>query len=205
MIVLIATNNKAKISKYSTILKSIGIDYITLKDMNINVKIEEIGNTVEENSIIKAKEYYKLSNMPVIADDSGLNIDKLPKEKQPGIFVRRYKGQEVSDEELIEIYSKELEIVGGESEGTFNIAISVANSSGEIFTKLTKHKRLFVSKPSKERVEGYPMNSLIYDKDKNLYLAEEHNKNIEKVYNNNSFDEEYEFLKKVLGGKNNGK
>lgn len=205
MKVLIGTKNKAKINKYSTMLNHLGIEYITLKDMDINLNIEETGNTVEENSIIKAKEYYKIVNMPVITDDSGLIIDKLPKEKQPGIFVRRYKGKEISDEELIKIYSKELENIGGNSEGTFNIAITVIDSNGKIFTKLTKHKRFFVSKPSKERVEGYPMNSLIYDKDKNLYLSEEHNNDIKKVYKNNSFEEEYKFLEKILGGKNNGK
>lgn len=204
MKVLIATKNKAKISKYGTMLEQIGIEYITLGDLKISNIIEETGNTVEENSIIKAKEYYRLSNMPVIADDSGLFIDKLPIEKQPGIFVRRYNGKELSDEEIINMYSKEIEEVGGESEGTFNIAITAINEIGQAYTKITKHKRLFISKPSETRVEGYPMNSLIFNKEKNMYLADEHN-NVKKVYNQNSFNEEYEFLKKVFKGENNGK
>ncbi|MNT29309.1 Non-canonical purine NTP pyrophosphatase [compost metagenome] len=205
MKVLIATKNKAKISKYSAMLEKIGIGYTTLEELEISNNIEETGNTVEENSEIKAKEYYRLSNMPVIADDSGLIIDKLPIDKQPGIFVRRYMGKELSDEEIINIYSKEIEEVGGESEGTFNIAITAINEFGQVFTKLTKHNRLFVSKPSKSRVEGYPMNSLIFNKNKNMYLADEYNNNIKKVYNNNSFGEEYEFLKKIFKGENNGK
>ena len=130
MKILIATKNKGKIEKYSTILKKVGVDFYTLNDVNLNLDINENGQTTTENAIIKAKEYYSKVNTPVLADDSGLIIDKLPPEKQPGIFVKRHNGKELSDDEVLNLYSKEIEDVGGESTGSF--VISIASSPTNI-------------------------------------------------------------------------
>ena len=128
-------------------------------------------------------------------------IDKLPSEKQPGVFVRRYNGKRLSDEEMIELYSKELKEVGGESTGAFVISIAIVDEEGNIHTKETKHKRLFVSKPDINRVPGYPLSSLIYDKETNMYMTEKKKKGI-KIYTESSFGEECEFIKSILGGNN---
>jgi len=200
MEILIATKNEAKIKKYSTMLDVLGVKYKTLKEFEDNIEVEETGNTPKENSIIKAKVYYGAFNMPVLADDSGLILDKLPKEKQPGVFVRRHYGKELSDEEIIKLYSNEIENVGGETTGAFIIAITIIDEQGNIYTTETKHNRLFVSKPCKERNFGYPMNSLIYDKEADMYLAQVYEgKNI---YKGNSFENDLEFIKLVLGGNN---
>lgn len=201
MEVLIATKNKGKIKKYSTMLDALDIKYKTLNDFNENIEVEENGLTPKENSIIKAKAYYKKFNIPVLVDDCGLVIDKLPSEKQPGVFVRRYNGKRLSDEEMIELYSKELKEVGGESTGGFIIAISIIDNKGQIYTTESKHERLFVSEPCKERTVGYPMNSLIFIKETGKYLAQEYEG--EKIYKGNSFGKkDFEFIKSVLGGNN---
>lgn len=200
MKVLIGTNNAGKIKKYSEMLKELNIEYCTLKDMNIKIDIEENGNTVEENSVIKAKAYYNLAKIPVITDDSGLELDNLPKEMQPGVYVRRHNGKELTDEEIIELYSKEIESIGGETTGAFNIAITIIDENGKEYTKVTKHDRLFVSKPCKERTKGYPMNSLIYDKEKGQYLAQNYGK--ETILNENRFaQEEMKFIGEALNYK----
>ena len=62
------------------------------------------------------------------------------------------------------------------------------------------HKRLFVSKPCKERTPGYPMNSLIYDENTGRYLAQYYEG--KEMYKGNSFEKDLEFVKSVLGGKN---
>lgn len=196
MEVLIATKNEAKIKKYSIMLNALGIKYKTLKDFDINIEVEETGNTPKENSIIKAKAYYKAFNMPVLVDDSGLILDKLPSEKQPGVFVRRHNGKELSDEEIIKLYSEEIEEVGGKTTGAFAIAITIIDEKKNVYTNETKHNRLFVSTPCKERNPGYPMNSLIYDEETNTYLAQVYEgKNI---YKGSSFENDLEFIKEVL-------
>ena len=198
--VLIATKNKGKIEKYSTILDRVGLDYYTLNDLNLYIDIDENGQTTAENAIIKANAYYKATNMPVLADDSGLIIDKLPTEKQPGIYVKRHNGKELTDEEILSLYSKEIEEVGGESTGAFIITIAIIDKNGNIYTKETKHKRLFIAKPDINRIPGYPLSSLVYDKETSMYMTEK-KKNGIKIYKENSFQEEYEFIKNVLGGK----
>ena len=199
MEILIATKNEAKIKKYSTMLDVLGIEYKTLKDFESDIKVEENGNTPKENSVIKAKAYYETFNMPILADDSGLILDKLPQEKQPGVFVRRYNGKELSDDEMIEIYSKEIETVGGETTGGFVIAITIIDENGNVPINEMKHDRLFVAKPCEERTPGYPMNSLIYNKETGKYLAQIYEgKNI---YKGSSFEKDLEFIKSVLGGK----
>ena len=201
MKVLIATNNKGKIEKYSEILRSLGIDYCTLADIGLDIEINENGNNTTENAIIKAKSYYEKVKIPVLADDSGLIIDKLPKERQPGVFVRRYNGRELSDEQILELYSKEIENVGGESTGAFGISIAFIDENGNIHTKETKHRRLFVSKPDVNRIPGYPLSSLIYDKERKMYMTEK-KKNGIKIYTETTFGEEGKFIESVLGGKN---
>ena len=197
MEILIATKNEAKIKKYSTMLNVLGVKYKTLKDFNYNIDVEETGNTPKENSIIKANAYFKEFNMPVIVDDSALILDKLSPEKQPGVFVRRTNdGRRMSDEEMIQIYSKEIEEVGGETTGGFIIATSIVDKNGNIHTNELKHNRFFVSKLCQERNPGYPMNSLIYDKETKTYLAQVYEgKNI---YQGNSFEKDLEFIKRVL-------
>ena len=201
MKVLIATKNNGKIEKYSEILKNLKIDYYTLKDIKLDIEIDENGKNTTENAIIKAKAYYEKLQIPVLTDDSGLIIDRLPKDRQPGVFVRRHNGKELSDEEIIELYSKEIEKVGGESTGAFVISIAIVDKEGNIHTKETKHKRLFVSKPDTNRIPGYPLSSLIYDKETKMYMTEK-KKNGVKIYTEGTFDEEGKFIKSVLGGNN---
>lgn len=200
MKVLIATKNEGKIKKYSTMLSVIGIEYKTLKDFEDDIEVEENGNTPKENSIIKAKAYYQAYNMPVLVDDCGLILDKLPPEKQPGVFVRRHNGKVLTDEEMIQMYSKEIEDIGGETTGGFVIAITIIDKEGNVYTNEKKHDRLFVSKPCKEKTPGYPMNSLIYNKQTGKYLAQAYEG--QNIYKGNSFENDLEFIKSVLGGKN---
>ena len=196
MEILIATKNESKIKKYSTLFNALGIKYKTLKDFNINVEVEETGNTPKENSILKAKAYYEAFNMPVLADDSGLILDKLPKEKQPGVFVRRHNGKELIDEEIIELYSGEINAVGGETQGAFIIAITIIDEDGKVYTDEKRHERLFISNPCKERNPGYPLNSLVYDKETGKYLAQVYEGS--NIYKGISFEKDLEFIKKVL-------
>ena len=199
MKILIGTNNKAKVKKYGTILEKLEIEYCTPKDLNLDIDVEETGNTCEENSIIKAKAYYEIAKMPVLTDDSGLLIDKFSAENQPGVLVRRYNGKKLTDEELIEVYSKKIEEVGGDTTGAFVIAITIIDENGKIHTNVLRHERYFVSKPCEARIEGYPMNSLIYNRESKKYLAEEYEG--EKIYKGSSFENDYTFIQSVLKNK----
>ena len=199
MKLLLATKNKGKIAKFGAMLTQLGIDWCSLYDINANnsITVEETGSTVEENSIIKAKAYYEAYSMPVLCDDSGLIIEKFPPEKQPGIYVHRHNGNELTDLEIIDIYSKELELVGGESDGYFIVSLTIIDENGKLHNKTFKSHRYFISKPSDIVVENFPLRSLIYYKDYNKYMSQMRVEEAELAEGQVTIDEK-EFIRSIL-------
>lgn len=100
MVFAVATNNQKKLKEIQRILDSFGITAKTLKELGISVEIEENGTTFEENAVIKAKTIAKLSNLPTISDDSGLEVDAL--NGAPGVYTARYAGENATDDENID-------------------------------------------------------------------------------------------------------
>ena len=87
---LIGSNNQGKIREIKDLLpKRIKI-FSTNNFKNLKSPIEN-GKSFQENSFIKAKYYSDRTNMPCIADDSGLEIDLL--NKSPGIYSARWAGR----------------------------------------------------------------------------------------------------------------
>lgn len=93
---VLASNNKHKLVEIKTMLEGKFEDILTLKDLNIDVEIEENGSTFEENSYIKASTIAKMTGMPAIADDSGLCVSVLNGE--PNIYSARYAGEPCDDD-----------------------------------------------------------------------------------------------------------
>ena len=104
--VLIATTNPAKIVEYGEIFKQLKlpVNLVSLKDLNIKNKVEEDGKTFEENAIKKADFYSKLSNLPTLSDDGGLEIDYLNGE--PGIRSRRWPKKNLRHSGLMSRYRR---------------------------------------------------------------------------------------------------
>ncbi len=88
MKVILASNNKNKLREIREILEPIGIDVISQSEAGVDIEAEENGKTFEENAFIKAKAVYDIKKLPVIADDSGLEIEAL--NGAPGIYSARY-------------------------------------------------------------------------------------------------------------------
>ena len=86
---LIGTNNKGKLREIRALLPKY-IKVYSTSDFNLKSPIEN-GKTFEDNSIIKSKYFSKKTNLPCLADDSGLEIDILG--KAPGIFSARWGGK----------------------------------------------------------------------------------------------------------------
>ena len=86
---IFATNNQNKLKELKEIFNDDSIK--CLKDLNINIDINETGNNFYENALIKAKEIYKLTKIPTIADDSGLIFNEL--KDWPGIYTHRIEDE----------------------------------------------------------------------------------------------------------------
>lgn len=105
--ILIATKNKGKVNDFKLLFQPRGIQVVSLLDFESIDDIEETGTTFEENAILKAEAISELFNIPVISDDSGLEVDALNKE--PGVFSARYAGIDKDDEENIDKVLSKLE------------------------------------------------------------------------------------------------
>ena len=103
MKIILATNNEHKLSEIRSIFDK-DIEVLSMKDVGIDTDIEENGETIFENSRIKAvyvTTELKKKNFPfpytVISDDTGLMVEALNGE--PGVYSARYAGGEGHDSE----------------------------------------------------------------------------------------------------------
>lgn len=133
--VLIATNNLGKKKDFQALFNPLGIEVLTLNDLDTPIDVEETGTTFEENAILKAETVAKLLGKTVIADDSGLEIDAL--DGAPGVYSSRYAGNNSTDDENID---KALKALQGVEEANrtarFRCVLAVAGPDREtiIFT-----------------------------------------------------------------------
>jgi len=94
-----ATQNNHKINEFNLILQLLDIhDFQILPIVNNNLNIIEDGKTYQENTEIKLKEFMKLGLFPLLADDSGFEIDFL--DNQPGIHSARFLGETSYSEKI---------------------------------------------------------------------------------------------------------
>ena len=93
--IVLASNNPGKVREINSMLSDLDIQIVSQKEFNVP-EIEETGLTFVENAILKARNAAKHTNLPTIADDSGIEI--LALNGKPGIYSARYAGPGASDE-----------------------------------------------------------------------------------------------------------
>lgn len=87
---IIATKNTGKVKEITRLLYGYDYEVLSLKDIDVDVEIEETGDNFEDNSFIKARTIQKMVGGMVVADDSGLEVDFL--NGAPGIYSARFLG-----------------------------------------------------------------------------------------------------------------
>ena len=106
--IVLASNNAGKVREINQLLENSGIEVLPQAQFGIEDAIED-GLTFVENAIIKARHAAKLSGLPAIADDSGIEVDAL--NGAPGIYSARFAGEGSSDEENLRKLLNELKNV----------------------------------------------------------------------------------------------
>ena len=133
MKIVIASDNKKKLKEMNEILSGLGYSCISKSDAGIYDEVEETGTTFTENSILKAKEIAKKAKTFAVADDSGLMVDALNGE--PGVYSKRYAGENATDEERISfLLNKIKNVPDGKRTAKFISAVSFYNEEGKGFT-----------------------------------------------------------------------
>ena len=111
---ILASNNKKKLGEMQRILSPLGINVVTAKMLGIELAdVVEDADTFEGNAKIKAHAACKATNMPAIADDSGICVDYLG--GAPGVYSARFSGG--GDEDNNDLLLEKLEGVPMEQRG----------------------------------------------------------------------------------------
>lgn len=84
---VVATNNRNKLREIKGLIGN-EIKLYSLSDLGIDIDINEDADTFLGNAMIKARAVAQLTNMPSLADDSGLEVLSL--NNRPGVFSARY-------------------------------------------------------------------------------------------------------------------
>lgn len=179
MDLLFATGNENKYNLMKRRLSSLDdINVLMPKQIGVKINVVEDGKTAEENAIKKAQEYYNKTGMAVIAEDSGLYVDKFNENMQPGLFVRRVNGREdLTDQEILNYYINCLNMVDGESLAHYQTGVALMDTDGNIYSMtIDEEPFLFTSKKNqKDTVSGGTLDSISYDIKNKKYFNELNN------------------------------
>lgn len=179
MRVLLGTTNPSKVKRFSDLLKGYGIEFITLRDIEVIEEPEEMGNTPEENAIMKAEFYGQYFDV-VICNDSGLYFEELDFEdwRQPGLNIRTPMNMDrLSDEEMIDYYSKLITGLGAKVTAYYLDGIAVYNQGviSSFMDNMAAQKNgsfYMIDKASSKRFEGWPLDSLSINKENGKYFVD---------------------------------
>jgi len=128
---LLATNNQAKVREYKSLLQNLPFELVTVADQGISIIINEEGESLEENARLKATVLAAESQLPALADDSGLEVDALGGE--PGRLSARYAGESASDRDRVNYLLSRLAGVPWEKRSArFRCVIAVATPEGRM-------------------------------------------------------------------------
>jgi XTP/dITP diphosphohydrolase len=92
--VVIASGNAGKLREFAQLLAGTGFEPVRQSDLGVEPP-PETGTTFLENALIKARNAARITGLPAIADDSGIEVDAL--NGAPGVYSARYAGEGASD------------------------------------------------------------------------------------------------------------
>ena len=95
MRVVLASGNSGKLRELGSLLAPFGFDLVSQSTLGLQTPAET-GTTFAENALLKARHAAAMTNLPALADDSGIEVDALG--GRPGIYSARYAGEGASDQ-----------------------------------------------------------------------------------------------------------
>jgi XTP/dITP diphosphohydrolase len=120
----LATRNPGKLREFRTLLEPHGYCVIGLEEAGLTKEHEETGSTFAENARLKALAFSSETDLPVLGDDSGLEVFALG--GRPGVHSARYAGPHATDPERIRKLLSELEPSDGGRDARFVCALALA-------------------------------------------------------------------------------
>ena len=131
--IVVASTNAHKVKEIAAILKPYGWEVKSLLDFPNLPEVKETGATFEENAILKAITIAKVLNQPVLADDSGIEVDAL--NGMPGVLSARWAGSQKNDEANLNLLLSQLADVPAERRTARYVCVAAyATPAGETKT-----------------------------------------------------------------------
>lgn len=130
MKIIFATGNENKVKEIRALLPE-GIEIVSLKEMGYLEDIEETGKTLQENSLLKAQTIYDKYQLPVLAEDTGLEVDAL--DKAPGVYSARYAGEDCNAENNMSLLLKNLNSAEKRTAQFRTVATFIDNNTSYIY------------------------------------------------------------------------
>lgn len=194
--ILFATANPSKAKRFSKGLEKYDIEVLSLKDMNLDIDVEENGKDAIENALIKARACFNETNMPSMGMDDTLYLENVPEDKQPGLFVRRVNGKTLNDEEMINHYANLVKEYGVDGKlgckWIYGLAVIDENGNENTYT-WSKDNFYMVDVVSDIINPGYPLNSISKYKVLDKYFTEVTQEELDSIKINE--DDVVEFIK----------
>ncbi|WP_288605698.1 non-canonical purine NTP pyrophosphatase [uncultured Treponema sp.] len=201
---LYGTGNPAKLNAMKKRLSRVGITLVGLKDLGGEIpEVAEDGKTPLENARKKAVAYFEAFRIPVFSCDSGLYIDGVPENEQPGVHVRRVNGKVLSDEQMIVHYSSLAKKYGNPT-ARYRNAICFVEDEKHIYEAMEPFMGssafVLTSKPYPVMKKGFPLDSLSVDIKTGKYYYEFIGNELDRLAVEDGFAE---FFRKILFEKKN--
>lgn len=201
---LYGTGNPAKLNAMKKRLSGVGITLVGLKDLGCEIpEVVEDGKTPLENARKKAVAYFEAFRIPVFSCDSGLYIDGVPENEQPGVHVRRVNGKVLSDEQMIVHYSSLAKKYGNPTARYRNAICFVADEKHiyeAMEPSMGSSAFILTSKPYPVMKKGFPLDSLSVDIKNGKYYYELTGNELDRLAVEDGFAE---FFRKILFEKKN--
>ena len=172
------TGNVSKLRNMRALLEGLPVELISPLETGMTLPaIAEDGVTPWENAKKKALGYYRATGMPSLGLDSGLYLEGLPQDQQPGTHVRRVEDRTLSDGEFIQYYSALARQHGGRIRARFlnGICVVVNEKCIKCAGGLPVSTDWFwiVETPYPVRIDGFPMDSIAVNPQTNRYWAQD--------------------------------
>jgi XTP/dITP diphosphohydrolase len=129
MRVVLASSNKGKLRELSALLAPLGYEVVTQNTLGIDTP-PETGHTFAENALLKARHAAAVSNLPALADDSGIEVDAL--NGRPGIYSARYAGEGATDQDnLLKMLAEMHGVPGGQRTARYQCVIAFVSTADD--------------------------------------------------------------------------
>lgn len=171
------TGNKGKLNLMREYLEGLDLEIIGLDEVDaILEEPEECGKKPLENARQKAEYYYSVLKQPVFSCDSGLFIEGLSEEEQPGVHVRNVNGKRLTDAEMTAHYREIAHRLGGKCKAKYVNGICLVLSDTEKYEsdgeEIGSEPFFLVEEAVAQRDEGFPLDPISIEPKSGKYFTE---------------------------------